>query len=167
MKKILFTLAPLAFVLIGCEKWKTQTTKLQYMPDMVDTDTVKAQEDFLDPPEHSHALIQYLPKTIEESEKTLVRPAGLPKNPELAKQAFMDFCSHCHGNEAKGNGRLRDVYPIPPDITGAPYTDKKDGFFYHRIVNGSAIMPSLGHIVGPRERWMIIDHIRSLQKNKG
>ena len=41
--------------LTACEDQGRNTTKLQYMPDMADTPTVKAQESFLNPPEHSVA----------------------------------------------------------------------------------------------------------------
>lgn len=158
------------FVFASCDM-DPNVTKLQYMPDMADAPTVKTQENYIDPPDFSVAQTATLyPSTIEESEKVFISPfSRFPKNRlgsyvKEGEDLFKTFCAVCHGEKADGNGRLTDVFPRPPNITKAPYIDRKDGFFFHRITFGSAIMPSHGHAVSPDERWKIILYIRSLQE---
>jgi len=149
----------------GCEI-NSSDTKVQWMPDMADGPTVKAQEDFLDPPDNVISAVGILyPKTPEEAEKVLTNP--LPSS-ELAlkkgEHLYTTFCTVCHGPDAKGGGSIVDVFPRPPDITVSTYKSRADGFFFHRITFGSALMPSYGHAISPDERWAIVHYLRTLQK---
>ncbi len=163
-------LGVVAVVFAACDK-NPNATKLQYMPDMADAPTVKAQEDFLDPPDGSIPMSAILyPETAEESEKQLQNPfAGVPDGEAqghlaAGKTLFNTYCVVCHGADAKGEGFMVDKYPRPPDLTGEVYLNRADGFFFHRITFGSAIMPGYGHATSPHERWQIISYLRTLQK---
>ena len=156
--------------LSSCDK-DPNATKLQYMPDMADSPTVKAQEDYISPPDGSVAMNAILyPATAEESEKQLQNPFAGAAEAEAkvhlaAGQALYDtYCAVCHGIAAKGDGYIVDKFPRPPDLAAEPYLSRADGFFFHRITFGSAIMPSYGHAISPHERWQIILHLRTLQK---
>jgi mono/diheme cytochrome c family protein len=157
-------------LLSACDK-DPNATKLQYMPDMADAPTVKAQEDFLDPPEGSVAMSAILyPANADEAEKQLQNPfAGVPEPEAIThlaqgKVLFETYCAVCHGIDAKGEGYIVDKFPRPPDLAADPYLTRADGFFFYRITFGSAIMPSYGHAISPHERWQIILHLRTLQK---
>jgi mono/diheme cytochrome c family protein len=146
-------------------------TKLQYMPDMVDAPTAKAQRTFIDPPEHAVAVNAILyPATYELAEVELKNPFGedvaqlQPEMKERGKHLFDTYCSVCHGYDGKGKGLLGEAYPIPiPDITRDELKAKKDGWFFLRISNGGQQMPAYAYATSPYERWWIISHIRGLQ----
>jgi mono/diheme cytochrome c family protein len=155
------------FALSACDPTET---KIQYMPDMADGPLLKPQRTYIDPPDGavSRQAILY-PKTIEEAEATLHSPYNGTQGPqtkaylEEGKVLFETFCSVCHGTDAKGGGTITDKFPRPPDITADAYAKRGDGFFFHRITFGSALMPSYGDKVSAHERWKIILHLRTLQ----
>ena len=144
-----------------------KTTKIQYVPDMADAPTMKPQENYLDPPEHTIAMNRPLyPATAEISESVLQNPT--PDNDatiEQGKKWFNTFCIPCHGADGKGIGSITDVYMPAPNLTEASYKARKDGFFFHRITFGAqAIMPGYGHATSALERWQIVRYLRVLQK---
>ena len=156
--------------LSACSDHGRNTTKIQYMPDMADTPSVKAQESYLNPPEHSVAVNAILyPKTIDVAEKEFRSPfkKGNPnfeKTQQQGKVLFNTHCAVCHGRDGKGEGYIKYAYPIPvPDISRAELATRKDGFFFMKITNGGAMMPGYGYAISPAERWQIITHIRVLQ----
>ena len=174
MKVVLAKLIPIVggmFFLMGCEPHGRNTTKLQYMPDMSDAPTTKAQETYLDPPDHAVATTAILyPDTMEKAEAGFVnpyarRPGGVEAVAEQGKIMYETYCSVCHGKDGKGEGYMGSSYPIAvPDISRPDLAARKDGFFFMKISQGGAMMPGYGHAITPDERWQIITHIRKLQK---
>ena len=171
MKRKLFGLA-ICFSVFAASACKDgpNDTKWQYLPDMADAPTVKAQESYLEAPEGSVAVNAILyPKTIEESSKLLRNPLSrlsgraLDSRVGQGKRLFGMFCQHCHGTDAKGVGTVTDKFVQAPDITTAAYKEKKDGFFFHKITFGGPIMPGLGHSISAHERWKIVLYLRQLQ----
>jgi mono/diheme cytochrome c family protein len=171
MKTKIFSLA-ICFSVFAASACKDgpNDTKWQYLPDMADAPTVKAQENYLEAPEGSVAINAILyPKTIEESEKLLRNPLArlsgkaLDARVDQGKKLFATFCQHCHGQDAKGVGTVTDKFVPAPDITTGTYKSKKDGFFFHKITFGGPIMPGLGHAISAHERWKIVLYLRQLQ----
>jgi mono/diheme cytochrome c family protein len=163
--KVILNIALMASVLVSaaCDKTKT---KIQYMPDMADGPTVKAQESFLNPPEHSVAMNAILyPEKIEEAEQLLRNPH--PNSEEViakGKVLYDTFCIPCHGATGKRDGSISDKFPGMPDITEKLFADRQDGFYFYRITFGMGRMPGYGHAISPAERWYIIHYLRTLQK---
>ncbi len=144
-------------------------TKLQYFPDMADSPAIKTQGNYIDPPEGSVARTAILyPDTPEEAEQLLKNPlvgqSDEAKHAEEGKVLFGKFCTPCHGQDGKGNGTIVDKFPRPPDLTQDLYKTRQDGFFFHRITFGSAIMPAYGYAITAKERWQIVLNIRNKQK---
>ena len=168
MRKCLFFI--LALQVYGCHQ-ETSKTKIQYMPDMADSPTVKAQEDYLDPPDGSIARSGIIyPEDVAVAEKDF-RPQPI-NDPHERKKAdiageklFNIYCTVCHGADGKGMGTLTDAYPKAsvPDITRADLAERKDGFYFLKITKGGALMPGYGHAISPHERWYIVRYIRTLQ----
>lgn len=155
-------------VFSGCRVNSTQT-KLQYMPDMADSPTVKAQENYLEPPEGSVQIDGILyPDSIEESAKLLQNPYESSDEILAEGKALWDtFCITCHGPEGKGDNALgEDKYPPVPNITEGGYTEYADGHIFHRITFGGALMPAYGHAISADERWKIVHYLKELQKKK-
>ena len=142
------------------------TTKLQYAPDMADSAALKSQRDFLDPPAGSISTGAILyPATIEQSEQLLRNPLPTTKEAEAAGKVLYDtFCITCHGVDGKGQGTITDLYPMAPDLTHPVNDTRQDGFYFHKITFGGAIMPGYGHAIAAHERWQIAHYLRVLQR---
>ena len=151
-----------AGLMVGCDS--TQP-KIQYVPDMADAPTLKPQENYLEPPEHSVATNAVLyPKTVEDAEANLKNP--LPSDERvlaLGEKMYGTYCIPCHGAAANGDGSITDLYPKPPDILTEAYQKRGDGFYFYRITFGGNIMPGYGHATLPFERWAIVHYVRKLQ----
>ena len=167
MKSNLSTISAFAGVLalilaVGCRVDGTDT-KMQWAPDMADSAANKAQRSYLDPPEGSLSMsVPLYQGTVEDFEKNVVMPADVANDPAQGQKLYETFCSVCHGVDAKG-GHINPAIQ-PPDLTHPSYLARADGFYFYRITFGSAIMPSYGHAISAPERWLIIKHLRTLQK---
>ena len=172
---------PLAVLALGLTagcKFDAKETKWQLMPDMADTPSTKAQEDYLDPPTGSIALNAILyPATAAESSKLLKNPLARHGGPlkkihsERGKVLYERYCTPCHGSSGKGDGLVPNKWPaikppslLDPEVYDKP--DKGDGYVFHYITHGGANMPGYGHAISANERWEIVLHLRSLQKGE-
>lgn len=150
---------------VACTKNPDQT-KMQYVPDMADTAALKSQRDFLAPPEGSVTRNAILyPATIEESEKVLDNPVpASAENLAAGKKLWNTYCIPCHGVRGDSQGSITDLYPAPPNLVAKDYPAHKDGFYFHKMTFGGAIMPAYGHAIAPQERWQIAHYIHELQR---
>ena len=154
-------------LLVSCTNDPKQT-KLLYMPDMASGPMAKPQRSFLAPPLGSVAMDAILyPKDAEEAGRLLENPLAQTKDlagvRSRGKYLYGQVCVTCHGDDAKGK-RLHEDYPPTPDITSGIYPAKADGFFFHRITFGSAVMPFQGDKLDPLERWEVVMYLRELQE---
>ena len=168
-EKLLYLLFLCSFV-TGCLE-DSNMTKITYMPDMADGPIVKAHREYLDPPEGSVARNAIIyPDTPEEAGELLSNPFAAVANQEKVlkdgKRLYGYICITCHGPHAKGKGKISDKFPPAPDLTTDLYKNKEDGYIYHRITFGSAIMPGYGHALSSDERWKVVSYLRTLQENK-
>lgn len=95
----------------------------------------------------------------------------LPLTPQLLAEArahFADHCASCHGNDGKGNGMGKQMYPKAPDMTLEPTQSLSDGALFSIIENGVRLtgMPGFGN--GTAESaygsWGLVHFIRHLPK---
>ncbi|MCJ8346107.1 DUF3341 domain-containing protein [bacterium] len=92
-------------------------------------------------------------------------PVSLTKeNMELGKKMYKITCTMCHGDFAKGEGRLRGHFPKPPSLHSTKLKNWSDARIYHVIVEGQNVMPSYAKQLDEKERWAIIHYIRALQR---
>lgn len=162
-----------ALSLVACDNKNPNATKLQFMPDMADAPTVKAQKSFLNPPEHAVPVDGIIyPEDWDVAEKEFRSPfrAGVGDQEKVLAEGekhYNTFCAVCHGQDGKGKGTMGDSYPIAvPDITRAELAARGDGFFFMKISQGGAMMPSYGHAISPLERWQIVSYLRKMQKKE-
>ncbi len=94
------------------------------------------------------------------------RPASRAGSAEEGEALFNQFCSVCHGLDATGKEMTDDFFT--PDLTEQDYVDDyPDEDIYLLIVDGGINMPGYREEIAPRERWLVIDHLRRLQSNHG
>jgi hypothetical protein len=101
-----------------------------------------------------------------EAEKYLVNPLLSTSDVlEKGRTGFNAFCSPCHGYSARGtDSRLKNLFPVPPDLLAPPVTGWSDGKIYQVITHGQMIMPSYASQIIPEDRWKIVLYIRALQQ---
>ncbi len=115
---------------------------------------------------------------------------GEPVNPVPADEAsvvrgaelFTIHCAMCHGTDAKGTGTVAAflVKKKPADLTSETVQAKSDGSMFLTISNGiwnpnntlfpevqfSGQMPPLNENLTVRERWDLVNYIRTLKASQ-
>ncbi len=101
---------------------------------------------------------------------------SLPTNPVPAtpvsiargKILFDIHCAVCHGEEGKGDGPVAAYFKPPAsdvaDLTEDRIVREEDGLIYLTITKGFQGMPPLASNLTPRERWDVINYLRTLQQ---
>lgn len=109
----------------------------------------------------------------EMSNNTATRNPAAPTQDSLAngELKFNTYCMVCHGDTAVVNldgfaaTKINDLGMIAPAVvTLTPQFT--DGYIYHKVKYGGAVMPSLGYATSALERWDIINYIRTLEKDR-
>jgi mono/diheme cytochrome c family protein len=76
---------------------------------------------------------------------------------------FAIQCQLCHGELGHGDGPLANRFDRTPQNLAAPVvSDEFDGGVYLTITQGFGQMPSLAENLTPRERWDIVNYVRTL-----
>ncbi|MBC7757395.1 MAG: cytochrome c [Phormidesmis sp. FL-bin-119] len=91
---------------------------------------------------------------------------------EQGKTLYLNMCSHCHGNEGKGDGSIvkQGKFPGPPSYAtgnssrGGAMKDLTDGKIYHTITYGVNLMGAHKYQLSPEQRWKIVMYVHELQK---
>jgi len=95
----------------------------------------------------------------------------VPLTPQIVAEGrshFADHCAGCHGNDGKGGGMAKSMYPKAPDMTLAPTQSLSDGELFSIVENGVRLtgMPGFGN--GTAESaygsWGLVHFIRHLPK---
>lgn len=97
---------------------------------------------------------------------------GAPANPVPADavsvargaQLFATHCVMCHGAKGEGNGQLAALLANRPANLTLPITQtKSDGALFFTISNGvTGRMPALNENLTVRERWDVVNFLRTL-----
>lgn len=98
----------------------------------------------------------------------------LPVNPIAADETslqrgqilFSIDCALCHGDRGQGDGPLAKHFeerPIRP-LTSSSVTAQFDGQLFRTISEGYSRMPPQAEALSPRERWDVINYLRSLEE---
>lgn len=102
---------------------------------------------------------------------------GDPVNPVEADKASVErgrllysvTCIQCHGSGGKGDGTVGLLLVNhPADLTGDVVQNKADGALFTVITNGIVVngqihMPALNENLTVRDRWDVINFLRSLR----
>jgi cytochrome c len=115
-------------------------------------------------------------KAIEEHKEHWKNPAWADtlKNPlihvawaaDSGKVIYQRICSVCHGKSGKGDGvASAGLNVLPANHTSELVQMQTDGALYYELTNGHAPMPGYKAILTDKERWELIDYIRTLKGN--
>ncbi|MCM0606779.1 MAG: cytochrome c [Xanthomonadaceae bacterium] len=147
-----------------------------YMPDMVYSQAIKAQEEggMRYPVKGTiprEKLLYSIPETQDEAAKTLKNPLKKTfANLKRGQEVFNIYCIACHGSYGEGNGGVVPKYPQPPSLQ----SDKIKGYFakgeegrvFHIISKGQNIMPSYATQIEPMDRWKVVMYLQALHRAK-
>lgn len=134
--------------------------------DMKDQPSIKPQEAPRRPPAGTVPRDGWeRPMTREEMGHTLTNPVPFTQQSvDNGRRLFGIYCTLCHGADGKGMGPVAMKFIPPPDLTLPFFQQKTDGYIYGTIRNGGPIMPAQGAVLSLRERWEIVNFLRSLQR---
>jgi mono/diheme cytochrome c family protein len=117
---------------------------------------------------------QVTQQTVDAYKKKLDIPAWADtlKNPyannttvtDTARIAYLKICSVCHGKAGKGDGIGASGLQVrPANHTSDLVQMQKDGDLFYIITNGHKPMPNYNVILTDKERWGMVNFIRSLR----
>jgi mono/diheme cytochrome c family protein len=80
---------------------------------------------------------------------------------------YQHICAVCHGTGGKGDGvAAGGLNVVPADHTSAFVQLQTDGSLFYEISNGHPPMPAYKSVLSARQRWQLINYIRTLDKTK-
>lgn len=99
-----------------------------------------------------------LVNVVEMNKKTLSEGAKI----------YTEHCTECHDEMGRGIGKhvdytLQSILLIPSQPGNVPLSD---GELYWKITHGIGKMPSFAGVLTDHERWLMVNHIRALPKEK-
>ncbi len=114
------------------------------------------------------------PQSIPVEGPAYIPNLGAPTNPVPADAAsiargaelFHINCTACHGADAKGDGPVAPFLQTqkPADLTSPAIQFLSDGAIFMVISNGFGMMPPLNENLTVRERWDVVNYLRTLGK---
>jgi len=103
---------------------------------------------------HRHVYVEEIENTVAATKNSVV--AG--------KKIYSQKCAVCHGAKGDGKGvKAKGLNPPPLD-----YTDNKmmsfytDGDLFREIDKGRGQMPSFAKMLTEKDRWNLVNYIRTL-----
>ena len=98
--------------------------------------------------------------------KNPVKPT--PASIEAGKTAYLKYCRFCHGDEAKGDGKMAPKNSHPSDLTDDKWDrGSTDGEIFAVIQNGAGPkfeMKGFKGRISDEETWNIVNYLRTLHK---
>jgi cytochrome c553 len=72
-------------------------------------------------------------------------------------------CGVCHGEKGTGNGPIAGKIGAVANLTLPQYVSMTDGTMFHSLTYGKNNMGSYASQLDRKQRWMIINYVRTLQ----
>lgn len=72
-------------------------------------------------------------------------------------------CGVCHGEKGLANGPIAETIGAVANLTNPKYIEMADGTMYHSLHYGIRNMGSYASQLTKKQRWMIINYVRTLQ----
>ena len=83
---------------------------------------------------------------------------------KAGKKLYSQLCAVCHGPKGKGDGMAgAGLTPKPTNLTSDDIQSQSDGAIFWKITLGRAPMASYKDILPEKQRWQIINYIKTLR----
>ncbi|MBS1532696.1 MAG: cytochrome c [Bacteroidetes bacterium] len=83
-----------------------------------------------------------------------------------AKVLYVNNCAPCHGTKGRGDGpAAAALTPKPADHSSVAVQDETDGSLFWKLSEGRNPMPSYKKILTDKQRWELVNYIRTLARN--
>lgn len=141
--------------------------------DLVDQPSEKPQESVAPPEPDSVPVVggEFLPEAVTEREQFDGKEAAVTvANPVPATADSIDRgaylfelnCQVCHGKSGLGDGPVGLKFdPAPVDLSDAYTQDQADGQLFFTLTRGRVAMPYYRDALSQKERWDVINYVRS------
>jgi len=116
----------------------------------------------------------FLPLHFQATPEDALRAGAELRNPYSLNDAlaldrglfvYVNYCQTCHGAMGMGDGAVvARGFPAPPSLVAPRAVQMKDGQMFHIVTYGQKNMASYASQISREDRWMVIVHVRSLQK---
>jgi mono/diheme cytochrome c family protein len=80
------------------------------------------------------------------------------------KHLYTNFCSPCHGEGGKGDGKVGEMYKGVANLVGGAVKNATEGHIFHTITHGRNRMWAHKSQINPEERWKIVHYVQQLQR---
>jgi mono/diheme cytochrome c family protein len=95
-------------------------------------------------------------------------PLTADKNSGAGQELYLQECIACHGVSGKGDGaKVKELNVSPADLSRPALRNQSDGTLFWKISQGKSPMPSFRLRFSEKERWMIVNYVRSLAAQEG
>lgn len=179
-RRLLLAVAAIALLALasGCLAKSGSYAPIDWAAEMHYTQTYRAQE-----PPRLDSPPGAVPYRFPDDERALTREAFVdpsdyttlvnPRAGEAAGSAeavelYRWNCSHCHGMEGAGDGRVNSFltaysYVPVPNLADEATVEKTDGDIYGIVTDGVVVMPPFRNLLSAEDRWLLVDYVRQLQ----
>ena len=90
---------------------------------------------------------------------------GIEKATKDGKKLFAIYCAICHGNKGKGDGIAgMALNPRPSDFRKDIIQKQTDGAIFWKLTEGKAPMAAYKETLTEKQRWQLVNFIRTLKK---
>ncbi len=181
---VVFALAAVTLLLLasGCLAKSGSYAPIDWAAEMHYTQTYRPQEPpRLDSPPGAvpykfagdERSLTREPHVDPEDYTSLVNPrageAGSEPGAARAVELYRWNCSHCHGMEGAGDGRVNEFltaysYVPVPNLADDATVEKTDGDIYGILTDGVLVMPAFRNLLSAEDRWLLVDYVRQLQE---
>ena len=135
--------------------------KIPFPTDMASQPSINYQESPRILPAEGSVPVQGLSVIAEEFPENPIPPDDVSL--QRGNILYSIHCQICHGAQGHGDGPLSHYFArTPQNLTGAQITSEFDGSVYLTIVGGFGQMPALAENLTTRERWDVINYVRTL-----
>ncbi|MFN0032081.1 MAG: c-type cytochrome [Flavobacteriales bacterium] len=106
------------------------------------------------------------PEDYERSTAEIKSPI-LPTetNIKRGKEIYTLMCTHCHGKEGHGDGKISQngfIQGIPDYAT--KLKDLPEGKMFHTLTHGKGLMGQHASQLNQQERWQVVEYVKCLQQ---
>lgn len=138
-----------------------EVIKIPFLTDMAEQPSIGYQEGPRRLPPEGAVPVQGISVIPEEFP---IKPIAVDEvSLQRGEILYSIHCQICHGELGLGNGPLAEYFErTPQNLTTDQITAEFDGSVYLTIVQGFGQMPSLAENLTPRERWDVINYVRTL-----